>query len=540
MSADSPWALPVSVDQDSPSVNLAPPTDGSGAVVALVADEGPRAHGWAPRVAASLAREWAGDGLKVFLADGDLDRPALHRVLGRENGEGVADAVVYGASPGRIGRPVPEGGFLFASAGTVVADLEEAWSHPRWTVLLDAFRESGSLLLLYLPAGGGDGLEGLVGKADRVIWLADEAPAEDPRTGYLYIHPSEGSLAGRDEGTLPSDPSPSQDRGLGLSPPGPALIETDDGEEEAGTDDFGDLSFADDPEPPAREEAEAGGLSFQHEVADDETAVGDFAFSDEEAADPPLVEPDEAPAGDFTLPTDSVGAGEAEESVIGDFSFPDEDEEEEEGPAAAFELPEEPAGAEDDLLDPELVVGDDFPSGDDSLVPDEELWAGTGDLQVTDEWAGEGPSALGGVGESVDAGAAAEEEEGAPVASSGPAEEGTLDPGGDGHPTTMEGLEGSVPPPAATAPLVAAGERESREPRPTPVARAEPARRTPVRARPVERKTPWLLIVLLIVVVLALIGNHFGYVSIPGLSLGPLLEGPGMAGVGPLPSSPAG
>jgi hypothetical protein len=538
MSADSPWALPVSVDHDVPSVNLAPPTDGSGAVVALVADEGPRTHGWASRVAVSLAREWAGDGLKVFLADGDLDRPALHRILERENGEGVADAVVYGASPGRIGRPVPEGGFLFASAGTVVANLEEAWSHPRWAVLLDAFRESGSLLLLFLPAGEGDGLNALVGQADRVIWLADEAPAEDPRTGYLYIHPAEGSLSGVAEETFPSEPASTHDSGPELSPPGPAQIEAETGEEEAGLDAFGDLDFEDEPEPEAREEPDVGGLSFEHEVADDEEpVVGDFALSDEQPADP-LPQSDEAraPAGDFTLPTETEGGGEAEESVIGDFSFPDEDEDE--APAAGFELPEEPATVEDDLLDSELVVGDDFPSADNSLVPDEELWTGTGELQVTDEWAGEGPSALGEVGGAAEPGTADEEEgavQAAPSSSGGDA-----DAGGGGHPTTMEGLEGSVPPPAAAAPMVAAGERASQEPGPTPVARPEPARRAPVRARPVERKTPWLLIILLVVVVIVVLANHFGYVTIPGLSFVPVLEGPGMAEVGPTPSSPTG
>jgi hypothetical protein len=486
----------------------------------------------------SLAREWAGDGLKVFLADGDLDQPALHRILGRDNGEGVADAVVYGASPGRIGRPVPEGGFLFASAGTVAANLEEAWSHPRWATLLEAFRESGSLLLLYLPAGEGDGLTALIGQADRVIRLADEAPEEDPRTGDLYIHPAEGSLSGATGGAAPSDPSHAHDSGLELSPPGPALIEADAGEEGAGSEAFGDLSFADDPEPQAREESEVGGLSFQHEVADDEeTAVGDFALSDERAAGP-LAESDDTPAGDFTLPPEPVGVGEAEESVIGDLSFPDEDGDGEH--AAGFELPEEPAGDEDDLRESELAVGGDFLSGDDSLLPHEEVWTGTGELQVTEQWAGEGPSALGEDAEPVDAGAVAEEEGGASVAPSGAVDEGDAAAGDEGGPTTLEGLEGSVPLPAAAAPMVAAGERGSQDPEPTPVARPEPASWTPARARPVERKTPWLLIILLVAVVVMVIASRLGYVTIPGLSFVPFLEGPGMAGVDLPPSSPAG
>lgn len=193
MSAEFPWALPVRIDEDLPPVNVAPPTDGAGAVVALVADEGPRAEGWPARVAVSLAREWAADGLRVFLVDGDLERPALHGVIGQENGEGLADAVMYGASPGRIGRPVADGGFVFASAGTVVPDPVAAYAHPRWDALLDAFRESGSLLLLYLPAGDATG--GLVDRADRVLRLTSEPPGSDPGLGHLYVHPAAGGEA---------------------------------------------------------------------------------------------------------------------------------------------------------------------------------------------------------------------------------------------------------------------------------------------------------------------------------------------------------
>jgi hypothetical protein len=533
MSADSPWALPVSVDQETPSVNLAPPTDGSGAVVALVAEAGARSRGWAPRVAVSLAREWAGDGLKVFLADGDLDRPALHRILSRGNEEGMADAVMYGASPGRIGQPVPEGGFLFASAGTVVADPGEAWAHPRWGTLLDAFRESGSLLLLYLPAGDGDGLGALIGQADRVIRLADEAPAEDPRTGHLYIHPAEGTLA--------ATPGPGDPPVAGFDMPAsrPAGVEDEPAAEVVQEPaDPGDLPFADDRGAETPDETRSEGLSFAHEVpAEEPTTGGDFALPEEPVEELP-VEVGEAPLGDFTLPDEPEEEAAVEESVIGDFSLPDE---EEEPPAAGYDMQEEAAGGEDDLLDPELVVGDDFPSGDDSLDPNEEVWTGTGELQITDEWAGDGPTALGDDGRPVDPGTGAAENTGDDATPPHTPDEVPGGPGMEPGPGTLQGFEGSVPPPAMAAPTEAAGDRASSEPPRPPSPRPEPAPRPPVRARPVERSlSPWLLIILLVIVAALGIASWLGYFTIPGLSLGLLPGDLGMGGTGLPPSSPAG
>jgi hypothetical protein len=479
MSADSPWALPVSVDQDAPSVNLTPPTDGSGVVVVLLAEEGPRSHGWGPRVAVSLAREWAGDGLKVFLADGDLDHPALHRVLGRDNEEGMADAVVYGASPGRIGRPVPEAGFLFASAGTVIPDAEETWAHPRWGTLLEAFRESGSLLLLYLPADGEGGPAALVEQADRVIRLADEAPAEDPRTGHLYIHPAEGTLAAEGAGTL-ADRSTLSDGGFTIPAPGPAVIDDGSAEGVRGepAPDFGGFSLADDAEPEARDDAPDGGLSFEHELSDAEE-----------------------------------GMGEAGEVEVGEFS----------------------------LADSDLVVGDDFPSGDDSPLPDDEIWTGSGELQITDEWSGVGPSAREKDEEPVDTETGAEGPAAAEATPSEPPDGAPVAPEPEWSPDTLVGFEGSVPPPASAAPTEAAEGRAPTEPRPTPVARPELLRRPPVRARSVERNvTPWLLIILLIVVAVLAIASWLGYVTIPGLSFVPLPGDLGFGGVGLPPSSSTG
>lgn len=165
---------------------LSPPSGDAGEVVVLVAEEGARRDGWAARMAVKLAREWASGGLRVFLADGDLSDASLHGVVGVANAEGLADVIVHGASPGRVVQRVEGSGFLFASAGTVVADPTRAYEHPRWSVVLDAFRESGSVLVLYLPSEAGS--SGLVERGDRVIRLADAPPGEAAEPGVTVIH----------------------------------------------------------------------------------------------------------------------------------------------------------------------------------------------------------------------------------------------------------------------------------------------------------------------------------------------------------------
>jgi hypothetical protein len=409
MNPDTPWTLPVRLDQEIPTINLASPGEGEGAVVALVAEEDPRRDGWCPGVAVGLAREWAADGRRVFLADGDLERPALHRILGEENGEGMSDAIVYGASPGRIGRPIVDGGFLFAPAGTVVPDLEAVYAHPRWNALLDAFRESGSVFLLYLPAGSGGGLDALVDRANRVVRLTAAPPETDPGTGALYIHPAEGT-----------------------APPAAA------------------------PEP--------GDLAD-----DDEFRLGDaFRF------DEPQTEP--APAA----------GGEDSDLVLGD----------------------------------ELSTGDEWSGGEDDVLD-----AGVS-LSITDEWAGDGPASV--------AEASRPDEVGRPEEGHG-TEEPAATEGGEEQPapTASEdvggprGTEGPVEPGpslAAKSPSAILPERsEGVRPEPSSPAVAESdARRPPVRARPVERNlTPWLLLILAVILAAVLVASWLGYVTIPGLTFAP-------------------
>ena len=75
--------------------------DAGGVLVVLVTTPGVSRE-WAAASAVELAKVWRGAGRRVVLADGCLDAPCLHGALGVANSEGLADAVLFGASAGRV------------------------------------------------------------------------------------------------------------------------------------------------------------------------------------------------------------------------------------------------------------------------------------------------------------------------------------------------------------------------------------------------------------------------------------------------------
>ncbi len=152
------------------------PSDG-GAVIVLLESPESRERGWAARAAAALAGGLADQGRRVFLADVALERPTLHHVVGVENGEGVSDAFLYGASVQRIARPVADGRYFFASAGTVVADGKAVASSPRWEPILEGFRTARADVVLLVPAGQA-GVPQLLERATDVVLLASPAEVE--------------------------------------------------------------------------------------------------------------------------------------------------------------------------------------------------------------------------------------------------------------------------------------------------------------------------------------------------------------------------
>lgn len=182
-SGDLPEALPL-------------PKQEGGEVVVLMADPAARESGWAPRAARALALGWSRSGRRVILLDGDAQDPALHDLLGRENGEGVADAVLYGVSPTRMAAPHDDG-FRFASAGTVVAEPSTLLRHPRWSSVLTACRDTGSTVVLYLPAGV-SGADALSAQGDHVLRLTTAiAASQAAEKGGTVLHPVRKAEGGR-------------------------------------------------------------------------------------------------------------------------------------------------------------------------------------------------------------------------------------------------------------------------------------------------------------------------------------------------------
>ncbi|MEX2530101.1 MAG: hypothetical protein WD960_04945 [Gemmatimonadota bacterium] len=201
MASQNSAVLPFDPDAEELPEGLPAPSEEGGEVVLLLADPATRESGWAPRAAVALARGWAGAGHRVFLMDCHPGEPSLHGLLGEDNGEGVSDAVLYGVSPSRMARNSSDG-FLFAPAGTVVADPGSVLRHPRWSSVLSACREAGSVVLLYLPAGV-PGVDHLVAEGDRSIRLRTAAAADgSAEPGVLTlrpVRPQAGSSSGRRE-----------------------------------------------------------------------------------------------------------------------------------------------------------------------------------------------------------------------------------------------------------------------------------------------------------------------------------------------------
>jgi hypothetical protein len=144
--------------------------------VAVVASERAVAGGWAGPATLELARSWSRGGDKVMLADGALHYPSLHTLADVENGEGLSDAALFGASVRRVARPVDGGAFFLITAGTAIANANTVPADPRWSRLLEGFREAGVKLLLFVRDGD-SGCAAFLGSASDIVVLADRTEA---------------------------------------------------------------------------------------------------------------------------------------------------------------------------------------------------------------------------------------------------------------------------------------------------------------------------------------------------------------------------
>ena len=125
---------------------------------------------WCAQASLAVTKQWAASGHRVILADGCLDRPILHEAVGVENGEGVSDMVLYGASPRRISGRV-EDRLMLAPAGTPVVEVAEVLAHVKWNMVIGGCREVGATLVVHVSTGT-PGVEAMTERAEGVVVLA--------------------------------------------------------------------------------------------------------------------------------------------------------------------------------------------------------------------------------------------------------------------------------------------------------------------------------------------------------------------------------
>lgn len=142
-------------------------------VVALAPPAASRER-WSADVALGMADVWGESGHRVVVADCVLEHPTLHRNAGLQNGEGVADAALFGASVSRIAQPVPGRSFFFVSAGSPAGDPDSVVTSARWGRLQDGFRDAGVTFLVFLREGS-VGEATLIDNADDVVVLTDSS-----------------------------------------------------------------------------------------------------------------------------------------------------------------------------------------------------------------------------------------------------------------------------------------------------------------------------------------------------------------------------
>jgi hypothetical protein len=150
-------------------------TDPAHSILLLVgADASPSIVGEAVRIAGERARR----GHRTILADGGVTEPSVHRAVGVENLEGLADAFLFGASLQRVETTPPGAEFSFVPAGAYVPDPARVLDSARWDRIAREAAEAGSLILLFVPAAT-PGLGALSRRVRRAILIG--RPGDQPR-----------------------------------------------------------------------------------------------------------------------------------------------------------------------------------------------------------------------------------------------------------------------------------------------------------------------------------------------------------------------
>jgi len=136
---------------------------------------------WGAQASLAVTKKWAASGHRVILADGCLDHPVLHEAVGVENGEGVSDMVLYGASAQRFAGRV-EDRLMLAPAGTPVVEIADVLKHVKWDMMISGCREVGATLVFHVSTST-PGVEAMTGRAEGVLVLAPASKDVDAILG---------------------------------------------------------------------------------------------------------------------------------------------------------------------------------------------------------------------------------------------------------------------------------------------------------------------------------------------------------------------
>ena len=101
--------------------------------------------------AANLAVSCAQLGRRVLLVDADLRRPALHRVFGDIQGEGLTDVLVHGAEWQRVIREAPMDNLKILFAGACPLNPTELLSMARLKRLIEQWKTCFDLVIFDAP-----------------------------------------------------------------------------------------------------------------------------------------------------------------------------------------------------------------------------------------------------------------------------------------------------------------------------------------------------------------------------------------------------
>ena len=342
----------------------------SACVVVLVDSEIDRERG--AQASLAVAKRWAASGRRIILADACLDHPVLHEAAGVENGEGISDMVLYGASLQRIVAPVGEG-LLFAPAGTPVVRVADVLKHVKLDMVISGCKEVGATLVFHVSTGT-PGAQALTERAEGVLTLHDpeeavagaaEKPVVEPAPlSDLLAEPRAGASPTKD--VLAVEGSP----GLPEEEESPAFSVDDSADSPASEGEEGETSDAFSLTSLEGYDAEDSALE-----PDEEAVAG--------AAEKPVVEP--APLSDL-LAKLRAGASPTEDvlAVEGSPGLP----EEEESPAFSVDdSADSPAseGEEGETSDAfSLTSLEGYDAEDSALEPDEEAVAGAAEKPVVE------------------------------------------------------------------------------------------------------------------------------------------------------------